>query len=153
MKQAIAIPLIFLINTFYGQTNSNQVNKTDKSILITCLKSSGTCGYKALKIVKDSVLIDTCYNNKAKNFTTDKLEILSSNILYSTIANTMNSQWMQIESDINKITTCDFAVPYEIFLVENSKTSTFTLKRIMNCYPESAKTIMEGLDKYFEKLQ
>jgi hypothetical protein len=133
--------------------STREAVKTDKGLLVVCLLSFGNCEYKAFKIVGDTVLIDTCYDKNEKTFRWDKSELVSNNILYSNLNNLTNIQWKQIESDIDKITTCDFAIPCEIVLMENSKIETFSLKRMSGCYPQSTKNIMTALDNYFEKMR
>lgn len=129
MKLSIAILLILLTSNLYGQINTSQSIKADKELLVVCLNTLGDCGYKAFKIIGEKVLIDTCYDKKGKTFTNDKSDLVTNNILFSNIINLTNSQWRQIENDIDKVTTCDFAVPFEIELAENSKIEVFSLKK------------------------
>lgn len=150
MKIKLTILLLVISAAAYSQPVSGNSKEHNKSILVVFVKNNAACGYKAIQIKDSTVLIDTCYDPEKAAFTIDKTEAVSSNILFSRLLNLTAPQWKYMENDINQIRNCDYAVPYKIELREKNNTSTFSLNRISNCYPSSAKYYLEALDLYFK---
>ena len=153
MKQIVTLILILLTSNLFGQQSPNNIIEADRTLLIVCHKSYENCGYKAFRISSNIVQIDTCYNIKEKLFSVDKIDSVKVNSLYATVLKLTASEWKQIESSINKINNCDFLAPFEIEFRENNKVETFSINRIMNCYPNDSKKVLEGLDNYFDKMK
>lgn len=149
MKTVVILFLLFSTRLSFGQNSSLQSGIAEKSITITFSNSLGRCSVKAVFIKADTVMIDTCYNNADKIFSSSKTASINTNNLYSRLMNITAAQWQQIEADINKVKTCDFAIPFEVTLTENGRLYKYSLKRISNCYPESGRYILEALENYF----
>jgi hypothetical protein len=149
MRKFTIIFLFLLTCTAFGQ----HIIKSSKIISISCLQSLGHCNYKVIKIFEDTVQIDNCFNQTSNNFTVDRTELVIANPMYSQIIKETDEQWLQIENNLNNIKNCDYADPFTIQIIENNKTVSFSLKRFTNCYPNSVKQIMDGLDTYFNRLQ
>lgn len=147
MKRKILI-LVGLTFTF-GLTFGQEL-VTKKSITIVCVGKLDSCGSKAFKIVGDTVLIDTCFDNKKKIFTVDGTTLVKNNNLFSQVIATTELKWQQMENDLDKIDNCDYVIPFEIIICDNNKIVKFSLKRFRNCYPISSKQILERLDSYFD---
>lgn len=150
MNIKLAILLLIVSAASYSQSGSGNSKESNKSLLVVFVKNYAPCGYKAIQIKDSTVLIDTCYDSEKAVFTIDKTETVSSNILFSRLLNLSASQWKYMEHDINQIRYCDYAMPFKIEVQENNLTRIFSLNRISNCYPSSAKYYLEALDFYFK---
>ena len=154
MTRIIICCILFFSTSLFAQTDTLIVKKPgDRSILIRCAKSFGVCGERALKITGETIQIDTCFNSKTNGFTADRKVQAKNNRLLSQIVALKNSDFAKLESDLNTVTECDYAAPFQIQITENNKVQFFSLKRFANCYPISAKQLMEDLDDYFEKMR
>jgi len=152
MKTLNIFFLIFFSQLAFGQVSTHK-NVDSRTIMISTYLSGKKCNYKAIKLINDQVQVDTCFNQKENKFTSNKTGLILSLELYSQLKNLSTSKWIQIQTELDNITRCDYAIPYELEIFENGKTLKFSLKRFMNCYPVSAKLIMEELDNYFSKLE
>ncbi len=147
MKQKILIGLIFISGLTFGQKKAVY----EKSITVIS-PGFGKCGYKAFKIIGNTVQIDTCFDNEKKVFKIDRITELKSNPLFTRLIETKITKWKQMENEINKVNNCDYLGPFEVIISENDIVDKFYLNRMQHCYPSSAKQILEGLDNYFNQM-
>lgn len=146
MKLKIFIGVILISGLTFGQKS------IQKSITVFCTGRFDSCGTKAIRIIGNTVQIDTCYDNRIKVFKIDKITKIESNTLFPRLISTKVPKWKQMESEINKINNCDYLTPFEVIISENDSIDKFSLNRIQHCYPSSAKQILEGLDNYFNQM-
>ncbi|MEI7736564.1 MAG: hypothetical protein WCI49_13935 [Ferruginibacter sp.] len=152
MKIALTLILFLLTKLLFAQTTTHQPKSAEKSITIVFTKTWGNCGIKALAIAGDTARIDTCHKKTENSFSAGSTELVKSNNLYSWVMSITTAQWMQMEMEINKINYCDYAIPFDIEVKENGREYKYSLNRISHCYPDTAKYILEALEKYFNNI-
>lgn len=146
--------ILFLIQTLVlcGQTGTIKVKRPSKTLLVICKSPFTDCETTAFKIIGDTVQIDNCYDLKLNAFTSDKIELVKNNALYSQLPKLTDAQWLQMQNDLDKIDNCDSTTPFSIIIADNNVIRTYSLKRFnKKCYPVSAGLIMKKLDAYFDK--
>jgi hypothetical protein len=135
----------------YGQIGKGSYKKI---ALVIALVDTGKCEYAALKVIGDTVMIDTCFDKQTNLFTIDKVQSINDNTLFRQIQNLTGITLEKMQKSLDSVRNCDYAMPFIIQLTDDkNKLETFSLKRFANCYPTSAKQLMETLENYFQKDQ
>jgi hypothetical protein len=138
-----------LVTNLWGQ---GKTNSTKKLVLVIALVDTGKCEYKALKILGDSVMIDTCFNNQTNSFTNDQVKSVNDNFVFLQLQSLTGIKVQQMQTSLDSVRYCDYATPYMIQVNdEKNELESFSLKRFSNCYPMLAKQFMEMLDNYFRR--
>ncbi len=120
-------------------------SKVQKSIMVI---GSGKKGTSSFRISGDSVWLPPIKGKMGL-----RIESKASDPIYDEISKIPTSDWKQMERDMKKIKNCPYWGGYVITIYyEDDTTKSFSFLTYRNCYPSSAREIMEALDKYFEKL-
>jgi hypothetical protein len=89
---------------------------------------------------------------KQNVFSIDRTELLKRNSFYSSLYGLSDVEWMNINTSLERISDCDYLPPFTIVLKEQGHEFVIPLKRLPNCYPDSCRELMEGLENLFRKL-
>lgn len=129
-----------------------QVSKEIPTITIIALNQFENKCDKAIKIIGDSIFIDTFYYKTTKLLNPVKTTFIKNNPIYSKLYTVSDLQWKNAELKLNTIKTCDYAIEYKIILFNNNLTRTYFFKGFKNCYPNECKELLNNLDSIFDQL-
>lgn len=119
-------------------------------LLISTWFYNSKCEHVAFWVTEVKVEIYHCYNLKAFNFKLFKTIDLRKEPVIKTIFEKSTKELLDYEKEINA-THCDYITPIIIFVEENGERTKIEWKGVNNCYPESMRVIVQGLEKVFEK--